>query len=300
MAGAVPGDVRSGRRDRNHRSAGRDVLAVDQAPSGGISSTRSSKEDAWKSIGSANTVGRSTERPPASATAVSRSTAARPATSSAAKGAAEAASPPVALPPVADFGAAARQQSYLSQPVALGSPAVVGPAVFRGDRTRADRQERSPAADESVSAVKRRIASSLALRQSVSVIWLGYLTIWLLLVLVVAGAALVVTILPRALQTCWARSAHRRMGSPDDRSAEPDQDSGNRLRSRWPCRSLVFLDLPRPDNPQRDGPRRRHAAAHTLRHRHHLAHSRLEPGPNRGRHDRSRGADLARLSDPRG
>ncbi|MGA3058489.1 MAG: hypothetical protein ABSE70_10725 [Candidatus Limnocylindrales bacterium] len=92
---------------------------------------------------------------------------------------------------MADFGAAAVQPPYLSRPVALPSLAVAGRAAAGASGRGGTRRLPNP-----VSAVKRRIASSLALRQTVSVTWLGYLTVWLLIVLVVAGSALVFTVLP--------------------------------------------------------------------------------------------------------
>ena len=100
--------------------------------------------------------------------------------------------PPAALPPLADFSAAARQQSYLSRPVALPSTYAASLAVGAKARTRSRRLPNP------VAAVKGRIAASLARHRSVTVDWLGYLTAVLLLLLAVDGVVLVLTVLPAA------------------------------------------------------------------------------------------------------
>jgi hypothetical protein len=103
------------------------------------------------------------------------------------------ASPPAALPTSADFGAAAVQQPYLSRPVALPSAVAAGSAVLGTPARREARGVSNP-----VSAVKKRIAGFFAQRQSLSVGWLGNLTAILLTLLIVDGAALVLTVLPAA------------------------------------------------------------------------------------------------------
>jgi hypothetical protein len=115
--------------------------------------------------------------------------------------------PPSALPPLADVSSARMQYPYLSRPVAPSSAAAGSAFVEASPRGRA-RGLSNP-----VSAVKRRVAASLALRQSVSVSWLGYLTTILLTLLLVDGAVVVKTVLPAAtdllqhanLATAWAQ-----------------------------------------------------------------------------------------------
>jgi hypothetical protein len=107
------------------------------------------------------------------------------------KGANRIASAPAALPTLADFGAAVAQQPYISRPVALPSPAASSAAVLRAPAIREARGMPNP-----VSAVRRRIARFFAQRQSVSVGWLGNLTVILLVLLILDGAALVLTVYP--------------------------------------------------------------------------------------------------------
>ncbi|HJX68205.1 MAG TPA: hypothetical protein VJ258_05710 [Candidatus Limnocylindrales bacterium] len=109
------------------------------------------------------------------------------------KGANRVAAPPAALPTLADFGAAVVRQPYISRPVALPSPAAPSSAVFGTPAAREARGVPNP-----VSAVKRRIAWFFAQRQSLSVGWLGNLTAILLVLLVLDGAALVLTVSPAA------------------------------------------------------------------------------------------------------
>jgi uncharacterized membrane protein YgcG len=109
------------------------------------------------------------------------------------KGANRVASPPAALPTLADFGAAVARQPYISRPVALPSPAASSSAVLGAPAVREARGIPNP-----VSAVKRRIARFFAQRQSVSVSWLGNLTAILLVLLILDGAALVLTVSPAA------------------------------------------------------------------------------------------------------
>jgi hypothetical protein len=115
--------------------------------------------------------------------------------------------PPAALPPLADLSSAATQYPYLSRPVAPSS-AAAGSAFVGASPQGGARGLSNP-----VSAVKRRIAASLALRQPVSVSWLGYLTTILLTLLLVDGAVVVKTVLPAAtdllqhanLAAAWAQ-----------------------------------------------------------------------------------------------
>jgi hypothetical protein len=109
------------------------------------------------------------------------------------KNATRVASPPAALPTAADFGAAVARQPYIARPVALPSVAAPGPAVFGTPASRETRGVSTP-----VSAVRRRIARFFAQRQSLSVGWLGNLTAILLTLLIVDGAALVLTVSPAA------------------------------------------------------------------------------------------------------
>jgi hypothetical protein len=109
------------------------------------------------------------------------------------KGANRVASPPAALPTLADFGAAVARQPYISRPVALPSPAAPSSAVLGTPAIREARRIPNP-----VLAVKRRIARFFAQRQSLSVGWLGNLTAILLMLLILDGAALVLTVSPAA------------------------------------------------------------------------------------------------------
>jgi hypothetical protein len=109
------------------------------------------------------------------------------------KGANRVASPPAALPTLADFGAAVARQPYISRPVALPSPAAPSSAVLGTPAIREARGIPNP-----VLAVKRRIARFFAQRQSLSVGWLGNLTAILLMLLILDGAALVLTVSPAA------------------------------------------------------------------------------------------------------
>jgi hypothetical protein len=109
------------------------------------------------------------------------------------KGANRVASPPAALPTLADFGAAVARQPYISRPVALPSPAAPSSAVLGTPAIREARGIPHP-----VLAVKRRIARFFAQRQSLSVGWLGNLTAILLMLLILDGAALVLTVSPAA------------------------------------------------------------------------------------------------------
>ena len=88
------------------------------------------------------------------------------------------------------------------------------------------------------------------------------------------------------------------MGASHVRSAGPREDPGHRLRGAGDRQPPQLVALPRCDHAQCDGPRGRHAAPHAVRRRHRMAGGRLDPGPNRRGHDRSRGVDMARLSDP--
>jgi hypothetical protein len=109
------------------------------------------------------------------------------------KDAARVAPPLAAAPPMADFGAAATQRSYMSRPVAVPPVGAASAAVLGAPARREAHGLPNP-----VSSVRRRIAGSLALRQSVSVAWLGYLTAILLTLLFIDGAIFVLTILPAA------------------------------------------------------------------------------------------------------
>jgi hypothetical protein len=97
------------------------------------------------------------------------------------------------LPTLADFGAAVARQPYISRPVALPSPAAPSSAVLGTPAIREARRIPNP-----VLAVKRRIARFFAQRQSLSVGWLGNLTAILLMLLILDGAALVLTVSPAA------------------------------------------------------------------------------------------------------
>jgi hypothetical protein len=99
---------------------------------------------------------------------------------------------PTALPPIADFGGAARQQSYLSRPVAPVSAYAAAAALKARPRTRALRLPNP------VSAIKNRVTLFFARRKFVTVDWLGYLTAALLALLIADGAVLVLTLLPAA------------------------------------------------------------------------------------------------------
>ncbi len=101
--------------------------------------------------------------------------------------------PPAAVPSSADFGAASVPPPYISRPVAL--PPVLGAtATALGSPARSQGR----GVPNPVSAIKGRIGRSLALRQSVSAGWLGYLTAILLTLLVLDGALFVLTVLPAA------------------------------------------------------------------------------------------------------
>jgi hypothetical protein len=109
------------------------------------------------------------------------------------KSATRVASPPAPLPTLADFGAAVVRQPYVARPVGLPSVAAPGSAALGTPAAREARGVPNP-----VSAVKRRIARFFAQRQSLSVGWLGNLTAILLTLLIVDGAALVLTVFPAA------------------------------------------------------------------------------------------------------
>ncbi|MGZ6268569.1 MAG: zinc finger Ran-binding domain-containing protein [Candidatus Limnocylindrales bacterium] len=101
--------------------------------------------------------------------------------------------PPPAPAPMADFSAAAAQPpAYISRPVAM-PPLAASATGFGAPAARAARGIPNP-----WSSVKRRIGGSLALRQSVSVVWLGYLTAILMTLLFIDAAIFVLTILPAA------------------------------------------------------------------------------------------------------
>lgn len=109
-----------------------------------------------------------------------------------AKAAAAAPLPPAPRPAAADFSAAA-QPAYLVRPVAMPPAPRLGAPVLSARPAR-----RLPGLPHPVSAVKGRIAASLASRPSVTVTGIGYATIVLLLLLAAVGTALVVTVLPVA------------------------------------------------------------------------------------------------------
>ena len=93
---------------------------------------------------------------------------------------------------IPDFSAAPVAPPAYSRPVALASPAGpasrsgVGASAFRGSRT-------TPGLNGPVAAVKARVARSLAMRPSVSVGWLGYLSAVLIFLVLIVAAVTIVT-----------------------------------------------------------------------------------------------------------
>ena len=100
---------------------------------------------------------------------------------------------PAAPPPsgsIPDFSGSRAPAPYYSRPVALA-------AVTRPDAT-AIAAARAPHFPNPVAAVRRRIATSLAMRQSVSVEWLGYVTAALIVLVLATAAIAVLTAMPAA------------------------------------------------------------------------------------------------------
>ena len=101
--------------------------------------------------------------------------------------------PPPPIPPelIPDFGAASAPARSFSRPVAL--PPVTRPTDQAGGGSGRRIHLPSPAA-----AVRRHIARSLAMRQSVSVGWLGYVTAVLIALVLLTGMFIVLTVMPAA------------------------------------------------------------------------------------------------------
>lgn len=91
--------------------------------------------------------------------------------------------------PIPNFGAAPFASQPYARPTALG-PATAGAAAIA--------PARSSGFPNPVAAIKRRIAASLSMRQSVSVTPLGYFTTGLLVLNLLLGALLLLTLMPVA------------------------------------------------------------------------------------------------------
>ena len=105
--------------------------------------------------------------------------------------AAKAAAPPTPPPGLMpDFSGAAAPAPHYSRPVALAPVSRPNAAAIAAAQ--------GPHFPNPVSFVRRRIAKSLAMRQSVSVGWLGYVTTALIVLVLAIAAMIMLTVLPAA------------------------------------------------------------------------------------------------------
>ena len=105
------------------------------------------------------------------------------------------AAPPPPVEQIPDFGRAPVPPSPVPQVPTYTRPVALAPAASAA----AVRPPRGGTGLNPVGAVRLRIARSLATRQSVSVAWLGYLTVALLAVILAIGSAILMTVLPVAV-----------------------------------------------------------------------------------------------------
>jgi hypothetical protein len=112
----------------------------------------------------------------------------------AAKTIAPVATAPLTQAQIPDFSATPLPPPAYSRPVALASPA--GPAARSGVGAAASRASGNrPGFGGPVAAVKARVARSLAMRPSVSVGWLGYLSAVLIFLVLIVAAVTIVTVM---------------------------------------------------------------------------------------------------------
>jgi hypothetical protein len=118
--------------------------------------------------------------------------------------------------PIPDFGAAAAQAPQYARLAALAPAATAAGAV-------ATAPSQSPGFSNPIAAVKRRIATSLSMRPSVSVTALGYATSALLVLLLALGALWLLAVMPVAadlLQHADAAAAGAQLSSSQQGSVE--------------------------------------------------------------------------------
>jgi hypothetical protein len=150
------------------------------------------------------------------------------------KGSALVAPQPAAAPPIADFRAAAVAPTMpaaappvpirpdaAALPAYLTRPVVLAPAAPGYSAAYSTPVRRGPVFGSPVSAIKRRVAAALAMRQSVQVTWLGYMAMVLVTLFTVIAVGLLAMLLPVAanllqhgnVSSAWAQLTDHEQGA---------------------------------------------------------------------------------------